>query len=66
MPKSIHYITYDQGKRTSVILPIGEIEQLREDLEDLACVAERHDDESVSFEEALKRLKEDGLVSDHD
>jgi PHD/YefM family antitoxin component YafN of YafNO toxin-antitoxin module len=65
MPESIQYITDNRGKKTSVILPIAEYEQLMEDLEDLACVAERRYEESVPFEDVLKRLKVDGLVPDH-
>ncbi len=66
MAESIQYITDDHGKKKSVILPIAKYEQLMEDINDLACIAERRDEESVPFEEVLKRLKEDGLVSDHD
>lgn len=62
MAESIQYITDDEGKKTSVILPIAHYEQLLEDLDDLACVAERRDEESVPFEAVLTRLKEDGIV----
>jgi hypothetical protein len=66
MAESIQYLTDDEGRKTSVVLPIAQYERLLKDLDDLACVAERRDEESVPFEEVVTRLKEDGLVSDHD
>ena len=66
MPETLQFITDNAGNKTSVVLPIAEYEQLMEDLSDLACVAERRDEESIPLEDAVTRLKEDGLVSDHD
>jgi hypothetical protein len=66
MAESIQYLTDDEGRKTSVVLPIAQYERLLKDLDDLACVAERRDEESVPFEEVVTRLKEDGFVSDHD
>ena len=43
------YITDEAGKKTAVILPIEEFEELLEDLEDLATLAERRDESTVSF-----------------
>jgi hypothetical protein len=37
---------------------------LLEDLEDLAMLAERRDEETIPFEEVKKRLKSDGLLPD--
>jgi len=45
-----------------VILPIEEYEQLLEDLHDLAVIAERRDEATVSFEEVKERLKKDGIL----
>lgn len=58
------YITDESGNKTAVILPIGEFEELLEDLEDLAMQAERRDEPTLSFEEVKERLKRDGLLSD--
>ncbi|WP_422136321.1 hypothetical protein [Endozoicomonas sp. ALD040] len=51
------YITDDQGNRVSVVLPLDQYQELIEDLEDLATVAERRDEETVSHEELIKSLK---------
>nr|MDO8077869.1 hypothetical protein [Candidatus Freyarchaeota archaeon] len=51
------YIVDEEGRRTAVILPIEEYEQLLEDLHDLAVIAERRDEATVSFEEVKERLK---------
>ena len=56
------YIVDSQGHKTSVILPFAEYEELLEDLSDLAVIAERRDEPTVSFDELKKRLKEDGLL----
>ena len=44
------------------MIPIKEYEELMEDLNDLAVVAERRDESRVSFEEVNRRLKEDGRL----
>ena len=56
--QSIHprYITDDKGEKTEVILPIQEYYDLLEDLEDLAVVAQRKEEESIPFDEAVKEL----------
>lgn len=59
------YIVDEKGQRTAVIFPIEEYEELLEDLHDLAIIAERRDDPTISFEEIRKRLKEDGLHFHH-
>jgi len=60
--KNLKYITDDKGQRKEVIIPIKKFEILLEDLEDLAIVAERRDEELVDHEEVIKRLKKDGLL----
>ncbi len=59
---NLQYVTNEVGERTAVILPINEFEELLEDLRDLAIVAERRDDESISHEELLTELKRDGVI----
>lgn len=56
------YIIDAQGVKTAVIIPLPEYERLLEDLHDLAVVAERRDEETISFDEIQERLKEDGLL----
>ena len=53
------YIVDNKGRRTAVVLPVKEYEELLEDLHDLAVVAERRDEPAVSFKELKKRLKGD-------
>ena len=56
------YITDDQGNRVSVVLPVDEYQELIEDLKDLATVAERREEETVSHAEVLAALKADGKL----
>ena len=54
------FITDKKGKKTAVIIPIKEYEELMEDLHDISIVAERKDEPTISFEEVEKRLKKMG------
>ena len=56
------YITDDQGNRVSVVLPVDEYQELIEDLKDLATVAERREEETVSHAEVLAALKAEGKL----
>ena len=56
------YIIDEQGNRVSVVLPITEYEALLEDIDDLAAVAERRDEDTVEHAELIARLKDDGLL----
>jgi len=58
----IRYIVDDKGERTEVVLPLEEYEEMLENLHDLAVIAERRDEPTVSFEELKKKLKADGLL----
>jgi hypothetical protein len=51
-----------KGKKTGVLLSIRQYQKLLEDLHDLAVVAERRNEENISFEEMKRRLKEDGIL----
>ena len=59
---NLQYVTNQAGEKTAVILPINEFEELLEDLQDLAVVAERRDEVTISHEELLAELKRDGLI----
>ena len=56
------FITDESGKKKAVIISIAEFEELIEDLEDLAAVAERRDEPTISHENLIKELKQDGLI----
>lgn len=63
-PEDLHpqYITNEAGERVSVILSIQEFEELLEDLEDLAVVAERRHEPTISQAQLVSELKKDGLI----
>ncbi len=50
------FIVDASGKKMSVILPVEDYEELLEDIHDLAVIAERKDEPSISFDELKKRL----------
>ncbi|MBI3601801.1 MAG: hypothetical protein HY209_02800 [Candidatus Omnitrophica bacterium] len=56
------FIVDRKGKRKSVILPYREYEDLLEDLADLAVVAERRKDKTVTHKDFLAELKKDGSI----
>ena len=56
------YITNEAGEKTSVIIPIDEFQELLEDIEDLALVAERRDEPTVPHKQLIAELKRDGLL----
>lgn len=56
------YLVDAKGKKTAVILSLKQYKQLTEDLHDLAVVAERRDEESISLEEMKRQLKKDGIL----
>lgn len=58
----VQYISDESGERTGVILPMAEFQELLEDLQDLATVAERRDEPTVSHEALLDELRRDGLI----
>ncbi len=51
------FLVDENGRRTSVVLPIGEFQELMEDLEDLAVIAERNEEPAESLEAVKKRLE---------
>ena len=50
------YIVDGKGRKTAVIIPVEEYEELLEDIHDLATIAERRDEPSITFEELKKKL----------
>jgi hypothetical protein len=62
--KELHaqYVTNEAGERVSVILPLVDFQALLEDIEDLAAVADRRKEPTVSHEKVVEELKKDGLI----
>lgn len=56
------YLVDADGNRVAVLLPIEQYEQLMEDLHDLAIVAERRQEQSISLEDMKQRLLTDESV----
>ncbi|GAB1483559.1 hypothetical protein MASR2M78_23750 [Treponema sp.] len=56
------YITDENGHKTAIILKLDEYSELLEDLSDLAAVAERRNEETISHTDLLAQLKAEGLL----
>jgi PHD/YefM family antitoxin component YafN of YafNO toxin-antitoxin module len=56
------YVVDSKGRKTGVLLSLKQYERLMEDLHDLAVVAERRDEKTISLEELKRRLRKDGLL----
>jgi PHD/YefM family antitoxin component YafN of YafNO toxin-antitoxin module len=50
------YVVDENGNKVAVILPLTEYQHLKEDLHDLAMVAGRRDEGTISLEELKKRI----------
>jgi hypothetical protein len=62
MTEPRQYLVDASGKKTGVILSLKRYQQLLEDIHDLAVVAERRDEDTISLQELRQRLEEDGLL----
>ena len=51
-----------KGQKTAVVIPVDEYGELLEDLHDLAIIAERRDEPTITFRELKKKLKQNGLL----
>ena len=60
--EDVQYVVDEKGDRTAVIVPIGEYEKLSEDLHNLAIIAERREEPTVSLDQLRKKLIKDGLL----
>lgn len=56
------FIVNEKGQKTAAILPIEEYEELLEDMHDLAVVAERRNEPTITFDELKERLRKEGLL----
>ena len=61
MSAAVQFLTNEKGKKTAVVLPIEDYEKLQEDLDDLAVIAERRDEETIPHVEFKKGFKRNGL-----
>ncbi|MBI4661325.1 MAG: hypothetical protein HY735_21085 [Verrucomicrobia bacterium] len=62
MSVGMQFLTDANGEKIAAVIPMDEYEELLEDLNDLAMVAERRHEPKVSLEEVERRLKADGLL----
>jgi len=60
MSTSVQYLTNEKSKKTAVVLPVADYEKLLEDLDDLAVIAARRAEETVSHDEFKKQVKRNG------
>nr|VFJ94138.1 MAG: hypothetical protein BECKH772A_GA0070896_1006616 [Candidatus Kentron sp. H]VFJ95468.1 MAG: hypothetical protein BECKH772B_GA0070898_1007615 [Candidatus Kentron sp. H]VFK01546.1 MAG: hypothetical protein BECKH772C_GA0070978_1006816 [Candidatus Kentron sp. H] len=56
------FITDERGNKESVILPLESFEELMEDLQDLAVVAERKEEPTIAHADFMEELKNSGLL----
>jgi PHD/YefM family antitoxin component YafN of YafNO toxin-antitoxin module len=56
MSPAEQYVIDEKGNKIAIILPLTEYQHLREDLHDLAMVAERRDEGTLSLAELKKRV----------
>lgn len=56
------FITDKEGNKKAVVLSISDFRELMEDLEDLAVIAERKNEPTISHGDLLAELKNDGLL----
>jgi len=61
MAANEQYVVDAEGRKLAVLLSLEQYEKLMEDLHDLAVVAERRDEETISLQDLKQRLKKDGL-----
>jgi PHD/YefM family antitoxin component YafN of YafNO toxin-antitoxin module len=56
MATAEQYVVDENRNKVAVILPLTEYQHLKEDLHDLAMVAERRDEGTISLTELKKRV----------
>ncbi|MDD5268103.1 MAG: hypothetical protein PHO08_13405 [Methylococcales bacterium] len=56
------FITNANGEKVSVILPLADYQELMDDLEDLAAIAELRDEETIPWEQVKKELIANDLL----
>ncbi|MBN1411659.1 MAG: hypothetical protein JW969_12500 [Spirochaetales bacterium] len=56
------FILNEKGDKTAVIISLDKYNKLVEDLMDLAKMAEKRDEPSISHDKVLEELKNEGLL----
>jgi len=56
------YITNADGEKISVILSLADYQELLDDLEDLAAIAERKDEPTTPWQQVKEGLANNGLL----
>lgn len=56
------YLTDEKGHKEAVVLDVRTFEELLEDLEDLAVIADRKGEPTISWEAVKGRLKKGGRL----
>ena len=62
MPRSVQYITDEQGERTAVILPIDEYEELLEDLHIIRVTDETRHEPRIPWTQVKAELISEGKL----
>ncbi len=58
------FVTDAEGRKVAVLIPVEDYDELLEDVQDLAVIAERRDEPRVAWEDVKRRLREDGILHD--
>lgn len=58
---NIQYVTDGAGRKVSVLLPVQQFEELLKDIADLAAVAERREEPTLTHQQVLAELRRNGL-----
>jgi hypothetical protein len=56
------FLTDCEGREVAVVQPVEDYEELLEDLQDLAVIAERRDEPRLDWHDVIRRLEADGLI----
>lgn len=62
MISTLKYVTDKAGRKTAVQLSLPEYERLMEDMDDLAAIADRRKEPTLSHEKFIRELKRDGIL----
>ncbi len=62
MSIKIKFLTDEEGKRHSVVIPVEDYQEMLKDIEDLVTIAERKSESNITIEALKKNLKIDGLI----
>ncbi len=58
----LQYIVDDHGNKSGVLLTLDAFDTLMEELDDLAVLAERREEDTLPHEQVIEQLKRDGLL----